>query len=151
MEFFASVVLTVNLIWDISSFKPHFWPSLLLVGQHLDHKGKLDKNSTGATSNIPLRPSAFFIAKDLIRRTITDPPINRAWPVMTCENFFRKAFSNQADAVLLVRLRSGCTPLLKVYAQLSSPAADSACPLCIEEPQTVEQWQQRCTNFDVLQ
>ncbi len=43
------------------------------------------------------------------------------------------ATSNRADAVLLVRLRSGHTPLLKAYAHLLDPAADPTCPLCKKE------------------
>ncbi len=60
------------------------------------------------------------------------------------------ATSNRTDAVLLARLRAGDTPLLKVYAHLLDPAADPTCPLCKEEPQTLEQWLQRCPNLDVL-
>ncbi len=44
------------------------------------------------------------------------------------------ATSNRADAVLLVRLRSGHIPLLKAYANLLDPSADPLCPLCKEEP-----------------
>ncbi len=50
------------------------------------------------------------------------------------------ATSIRADAVLLVRLRAGHTPLLKAYAHLLDPAADPTCPLCKEEPQTLEHW-----------
>ncbi len=44
------------------------------------------------------------------------------------------------DAVLLARLRAGHTPLLKAYANLLDPSADPLCPLCKEEPQTIEHW-----------
>ncbi len=60
---------------------------------------------------------------------------------MVYENF-SIANSNRADAVLLTRLRAGHTPLLKAYAHLLDPAADSTRPLCKEEPQTVEHWLQ---------
>ncbi len=45
---------------------------------------------------------------------------------------------------------TGHTPLLKAYAHLLDPAANPTCPLCKEEPQTLEQWMQRCPNLDVL-
>ncbi len=50
----------------------------------------------------------------------------------------------------LARLRAGHTPLLKAYAHLLDPAADPTCPLCKEEPQTLEHWLQRCPNLDGL-
>ncbi len=58
--------------------------------------------------------------------------------------------SNRADAVLLVCLRAGHTPLLKAYAHLLDPAADPTCSLCKEEPQTLEHVLQRCPSLDVL-
>ncbi len=60
------------------------------------------------------------------------------------------ATSNRANDVLLACLRSGHTPLLKAYAHLLDPAVDPTCPLCKEEPQTLESWLQRCPNLDVL-
>ncbi len=48
------------------------------------------------------------------------------------------ATSHRADAVLLAHLRAGHTPLLKAYANLLDPSADPLCPLCKEEPQTIE-------------
>ncbi len=56
--------------------------------------------------------------------------------------------SSRANAVLLVRLRAGHTPLLKAYANLLDPSADPLCPLSKEEPQTVEHWLRRCPRFD---
>ncbi len=56
--------------------------------------------------------------------------------------------SNRADAVLLARPRAGHTPLLKAYANLLDPSADPQCPLCKEEPQTIEHWLRRCPRFD---
>ncbi len=58
------------------------------------------------------------------------------------------ATSNRADAVLLARLRAGHAPLLKAYANLLSPSADPLCPLCKEEPQTIEHWLRRCPRLD---
>ncbi len=40
-------------------------------------------------------------------------------------------------------LRSGHTPLLKAYADQIDTAGDPKCPICGEEPQTVEHWLQR--------
>ncbi len=56
--------------------------------------------------------------------------------------------NNRADAVLLARLQAGHTPLLKVYANLLDPSADPLCPLCKEEPQTIENWLRRCPRLD---
>ncbi len=93
-------------------------------------------------------------AKALIRRTVTDPSPNRPRTAMAYEHFSWKAdcivTSNRADAVLLAGLRAGHTPLLKVYDHLLGLAADPACPLCKEAPQTLEHWLQRCPNLDVL-
>ncbi len=58
------------------------------------------------------------------------------------------ATSNRVDAVLLVRLRAGHTPLLKTYANLLDPSADPLCPLCKEEPQTIEHWLWRFPRLD---
>ncbi len=58
------------------------------------------------------------------------------------------ATSNRADAILLARLRAGHTPLLKAYANLVDPSADPLCPLCKEEPQTIEHWLRRCPRLD---
>ncbi len=58
------------------------------------------------------------------------------------------ATSNRADAVLLARLRAGRTPLLKAYANLLDHFADPLCPLCKEEPQTIEHWLRRCPRLD---
>ncbi len=60
------------------------------------------------------------------------------------------AISNRTGAVLVARSRLGQTPLLKAYSHLLDPAADPTRPLCIEEPQTVEHWLQRCPNLDNL-
>ncbi len=50
----------------------------------------------------------------------------------------------------LKRLRSGYTTLRKAYAHLLDPVADPTCPLCMEDPQAVENWQQRRPNLYVL-
>ncbi len=52
------------------------------------------------------------------------------------------------DAVLHAHLRAGHTPLLKANTNLLDPFADPLCPLCIEEPQTIEQWLRRCPRLD---
>ncbi len=52
------------------------------------------------------------------------------------------------DGVLLARQRAGHTPLLKAYANLLDPCADPLCPLCKEEPQTIELWLRRCPRLD---
>ncbi len=73
---------------------------------------------------------------------------------MVYEQFSWKAdcivVSNRANVVLLARLRSVHTPLLKAYGHLLDPAADTTCPLYKEEPQTLEHWLQRYPNLDVL-
>ncbi len=103
-------------------------------------------------TNTPPRSILFATAKALIQRTFTDPASNR--PRKVYEHVSWKAdciaTSNRADAVLLARQRAGHTPLPKAYAQLVDQAADPTCPLCKEEPQTLEYWLQRCPNLDVL-
>ncbi len=84
----------------------------------------------------------------VIRRTFTDPPPTNPGTVdvyggsKDCT-----ATSNRADAVLLARLRAGHTPLLKAYVSLHDPSADPLCPLCKEEPQTIEHWLRRCPRL----
>ncbi len=34
------------------------------------------------------------------------------------------------------------------YANLFNPSADPLCPLCKEEPQTIEHWLRKCPKFD---
>ncbi len=58
------------------------------------------------------------------------------------------ATTNRADAILLARLRAGHTPLMKAYANLFDPSADPLCPLCKEEPQTIEHWLRGCPWLD---
>ncbi len=43
-------------------------------------------------------------------------------------------------AALLARMRPGHIPLLKAYANLLDPPVGPLCPLCKEEPQTIEHW-----------
>ncbi len=49
-------------------------------------------------------------------------------------------FRERAGAILLARLRFGHTTL--------DPSADSVCPICKEEPQTIERWLRRCPRLD---
>ncbi len=123
------------------------------------HKGlsgneAADELAKAAATATPPRLLSFATAKALIRRTVTDPSPNRPRTAMVYEHFSWKAdciaTSNRADAVLLARLRAEHTPLLKAYAHPLDPAADPTCPLCEEEPQTLEHWLQRCPNLDVL-
>ncbi len=58
------------------------------------------------------------------------------------------ATSSRVDAVLLARLLAVHTPLLKAYANLPDPSAGPLCPLCKEEPQTIEHWLRRCLRLD---
>ncbi len=64
---------------------------------------------------------------------------------MVYESFSWKAdciaTSNTADVVLLPAYD---------HMHLLDPAADPTCPLCKEEQQTLEHWQQWFPNFDVL-
>ncbi len=51
-----------------------------------------------------------------------------------------RAASMRRDAVLIARLRTGHTPLLKALANQLDTVVDSKYPSCGEEPQTVEHW-----------
>ncbi len=53
----------------------------------------------------------------------------------------RMATSNRADTVLLARLRADHTPLPNAY--ILDPSTDPLCPLCKEEPQTIEHYLRR--------
>ncbi len=82
----------------------------------------------------------------------TDPPPTNPRTVEVYGRFSWSkdctATSNRADAVLLARLRAGHTPLLKAYDNLLDLSADPLCPLCKEEPQTIEHWLRRCPRLD---
>ncbi len=104
------------------------------------------------TNSYPTRPISYAPTRSLIRRTLTDPPPTNPRTVEVYGGFSWSkdctATSNQADAVLLARLRAGHTPLLKAYANHLDPSADPLCPLCEEEPQTIEHWLRRCPRLD---
>ncbi len=109
-------------------------------------------NAADLTNRDPPRPISYASARSLIRRTFTDPPPTNPKTVEVYGGFSWSkdcmATSNRADAVLLARLRAGFTPLLKAYANLLDPSADPLCPLCEEEPQTIEHWLRRCQRLD---
>ncbi len=94
------------------------------------------------TTSGPLRPISYASARSLIHRTLTSPPPTNSRTAEVYGGFSWSkdctATSNRADAVLLARLRTGHTPLLKAYANILDPSADPLCPLCKEEPQTIE-------------
>ncbi len=108
--------------------------------------------AAASTTSDPPRPISYASTRSLIRRTLIDPPPANsrtaevyggfAWP-KDC-----MATTNRADAVLLARLRAGHTPLLKAYANLVNPSADSLCPLCKEKLQTIEHWLRRCPRLN---
>ncbi len=104
------------------------------------------------TKSYPPRPISYTSARSHIRRTFTDPPPTNPRTVEVYGGFSWSkdftAISNRTDAVLLARLRAGHTPLLKAYANLLDPSADPLCPLCKEEPQTIEHWLRRCPRLD---
>ncbi len=52
--------------------------------------------------------------------------------------------------VCLIYMIISHTPTLKAYANLLDPFADPLCPLCKEEPQTIEHWLQRCPRLDAI-
>ncbi len=109
------------------------------------------KHSLQTTSD-PSRSISYASARSLIRRTLIDPPpaTSRTAEVYGGFSWSKDcmATSNRADAVLLARLRTGHTPLLKAYANLLDPFADPLCPLCKEEPQAIEHWLRRCHRPD---
>ncbi len=106
------------------------------------------------TTSNPPRLISYASSRSLIRRTLTDPPPTNLRTVEVSGGFFWSmdcmATSNRVGAVLLVRLRAGHTPLLKAYANLLDPSADPLCPLCKEEPQTIEHWLWRCPRLDAI-
>ncbi len=93
----------------------------------------------------------YASARSLIRRTLTNPPPTNSRTAEVYGGFSWSKdctpTSNRVDAVLLARLQAGHTPLLKAYANLLDPSADPLCPLCKEEPQTIEHWLRRCPRL----
>ncbi len=90
-----------------------------------------------------------------LRKPSSDAPSPILHPTgMVYEHFSWKAdciaTPYRADTVLLARLCSGHTPILKAYAHLLDSADDRTRSLCKEEPQTLEHWLQRCPNLNVL-
>ncbi len=46
--------------------------------------------------------------------------------------------------------KPGHTSLFKAFANLLDFSADPQCPLCKEEPQTIEHWLRRCLRLDAI-
>ncbi len=104
------------------------------------------------TTSDPPRPISYASARSLIHKTLIDPPPTNSRTAKVYGGFSWSkdcmATSNRANAVLLARLRAGHTPLLKAYANLLDPSTNPLCPLCKEEPQTIEHWLRRCPRLD---
>ncbi len=92
-------------------------------------------------------PISYASARSLIRKRPTNPRTVEVYSGFSWSKDCT-ATSNRADAVLLARLRSGHTQLLKAYANLLDPSADPLYSLCKEEPQTIEHWLRRCPRLD---
>ncbi len=104
------------------------------------------------TVSDPPRPISYVSTRSLIRRMLIDPPPTNSRTAEVYRGFCWSkecmVTSNRADAVLLARLQAGHTPLLKAHANLLDPSADPLCPICKEEPQTIEHWLRRCPRLD---
>ncbi len=61
------------------------------------------------------------------------------------------AVANSRKKVMLKWTRANNnthTALLKAYDNLLDPSAGPLCPLCKEEPQTIEHWLRKCPRLD---
>ncbi len=102
---------------------------------------------TNWRKQMPLRKSSSEEPSPIPRPTGPERPwctTNFSWKADCTAN------SNRVDAVLLSRLRLGHMSRLKACAHLLYPAAGPTCPMCKGEPQTLQHWQQRCPNLEVL-
>ena len=89
------------------------------------------------------QPISYEIAKSLIKRTITDPPPVHHLVKQTYSNHCYKkdlAVKNRKDSATLAQLRSGHSLLLAAYRHRIDEQKSDICPICEEEPQTVEHW-----------
>ena len=78
-----------------------------------------------------------------MRETKDEPPshhrIKRTYAGHS-EERDRIQICNRKDATLLAQLRAGHCRHLKAYENLMDPTTDPTCPLCQQEPQTLEHW-----------
>ncbi len=85
--------------------------------------------ATALNTSHPPRPISYASTRSLIRRTLTYPPPTNSRSAEVYGGFSWSKdcmdTSNRADAVLLVRLRAGDTPLLKAYANLLDSSGSS--------------------------
>ncbi len=113
---------------------------------------RAQRNTRQRARRHPPRSLSYAPARSLSQRTFTDPSPTNPRTVEVYGGFSWSedctATSNRADAVLLARLRAGHTSLLKAYANLLDSSTDPLCPLCKEEPQTIEHWLRRWPRLD---
>ena len=88
-------------------------------------------------------PISYEIAKSLIKRTLSDPPPTHHLVKQTYSNHCYKkdlAVGSRKDSATLAQLRSGHSLLLAAYQHKIDEEKPDICPICEEEPQTVEHW-----------
>ena len=91
----------------------------------------------------PEKPSMKAAISFIKRETKDEPPshhrIKRTYAGHS-EERDRIQICNRKDATLLAHLRAGHCRQLKAYENLMDPTTDPTCPLCQQEPQTLEHW-----------
>jgi ribonuclease HI len=93
------------------------------------------------------QPISYNIAKSLIKRGIVDPPPEHPLVKQSYSNHVYKKdlkVKSRKEGAKLAQLRSGHSQLLASYRHRIDETKSDICPLCQEEPQTVEHWLSRC-------
>ena len=86
---------------------------------------------------------SYEIAKSLIKRSIKDPPPEHNLVKQSYSNHVYKkdlAVGSRKESTTLAQLRSGHSLLLAAYRHRINEDEPETCPICEEEPQTVEHW-----------
>lgn len=109
---------------------------------------KAAKEATKLNPEIPNdQPISYDIAKSLIKRGISDPPPEHPLVKQTyCNHTYKKDLSvrNRKEGTTLAQLRTGHCLLLASYRHRIDETKSDICPLCEEEPQTVDHWLTKC-------
>ncbi|PAA62320.1 hypothetical protein BOX15_Mlig029675g1 [Macrostomum lignano] len=104
-----------------------------------------DQAAKEATTLVsPASQISIHSAKNVIRRSVLDPPIRHertrhAYRLLN-RQLEEDSITNRADAVLLARLRSGHCTLFNAYRSIVDPAVDPACHRCGHPCDDLEHW-----------
>ena len=100
------------------------------------------------SSSKPGRAVSFRCASSMVNRSFTDSILHKrtrcAYSSLSRKKE-REQILSRKDQVLLAQLRTGHHMIFQSYQNKLDQTIDPLCPLCREEPHTVEHWLGRCS------